>query len=100
MIHDVVHNTSTFEEFSDNTTGFTRQVYACPNLRATEKITATDLNTPTWMRAPGAVSGMFALESAMDELAYALKIDPLELTAHQLCRGRPGKRQAVFKQGA
>jgi xanthine dehydrogenase YagR molybdenum-binding subunit len=42
-------------------------------------ITDTDLNTPTWMRAPGAVSGMFALESAMDELAYALKIDPLEL---------------------
>ena len=79
MIHDVVHNTSTFEEFSDNTTGFTRQVYACPNLRATEKITGTDLNTPTWMRAPGAVSGMFALECAMDELAYELKIDPLEL---------------------
>ena len=79
MIHDVVHNTSTTEEFTDNTTGFTRQVYACPNLRATEKITGTDLNTPTWMRAPGAVSGMFALESAMDELAYALKVDPLEL---------------------
>jgi xanthine dehydrogenase YagR molybdenum-binding subunit len=42
-------------------------------------IVPTDLNTPTWMRAPGAVSGMFALECAMDELAYALKIDPLEL---------------------
>jgi xanthine dehydrogenase YagR molybdenum-binding subunit len=79
MVHEVVHNTSTFEEFSDNTTGFTRQVYACPNLYAPLKIANTDLNTPTWMRAPGAVSGMFALESAMDELAYALKIDPLEL---------------------
>ncbi|HEX8139790.1 MAG TPA: xanthine dehydrogenase family protein molybdopterin-binding subunit [Pyrinomonadaceae bacterium] len=79
MIHEAVHNTSTFEEFSDNTTGFTRQVYACPNLYAPTKITDTDLNTPTWMRAPGAVSGMFALECAMDELAYALKIDPLEL---------------------
>lgn len=79
MIHEVVHNTSSFEEFSDATTNFTRQVYACPNLYAPLKITGTDLNTPTWMRAPGAVSGMFALESAMDELAYALKIDPLEL---------------------
>jgi xanthine dehydrogenase YagR molybdenum-binding subunit len=79
MIHEVVHNTSTFEEFSDSTTQFTRQVYACPNIYAPLKITNTDLNTPTWMRAPGAVSGMFALESAMDELAYALKIDPLEL---------------------
>jgi xanthine dehydrogenase YagR molybdenum-binding subunit len=79
MIHQVVHNTSTFEEFSDATTRFTRQVYACPNLHAEEKIADTDLNTPTWMRAPGAVSGMFALECAMDELAYALRIDPLEL---------------------
>src|SRR5215208_3853380 len=79
MIHEAVHNTSTFEEFNDNTTGFTRQVYACPNLFAPTKIVDTDLNTPTWMRAPGAVSGMFALECAMDELAYALKIDPLEL---------------------
>ncbi len=79
MIHEAVHNTSSFEDFNDNTTGFTRQVYACPNLFAPTKITDTDLNTPTWMRAPGAVSGMFALECAMDELAYALKIDPLEL---------------------
>ncbi len=79
MIHEVVHNTSNIEEFSDETTLFTRQVYACPNLYAPLKITNTDLPTPTWMRAPGAVSGMFALESAMDELAYALKIDPLEL---------------------
>src|SRR5919107_617546 len=79
MIHDVVHNTSSFEEFNDGTTNFTRQVYACPNLYAPVRIASTNLNTPTWMRAPGAVSGMFALECAMDELAYALKIDPLEL---------------------
>ncbi|HEX8431997.1 MAG TPA: xanthine dehydrogenase family protein molybdopterin-binding subunit, partial [Longimicrobium sp.] len=79
MIHEAVHNTSSFDEFSDSTTGFTRQVYACPNLDAPLRITSTDLATPTWMRAPGAVSGMFALESAMDELAYALNIDPLQL---------------------
>jgi xanthine dehydrogenase YagR molybdenum-binding subunit len=79
MIHDAVHNTSSFEEFNDGTTNFTRQVYACPNLYAPVKIADTDFNTPTWMRAPGAVSGMFALECAMDELAYTLKIDPLEL---------------------
>src|SRR5687768_15201963 len=79
MIHEAVHNTSSFEAFNDGTTNFTRQVYACPNLYAPVKVTNTDLNTPTWMRAPGAVSGMFALECAMDELAYSLKIDPLEL---------------------
>ena len=79
IIHDVVHNTSSFEEFSDDTTAFPPSVYACPNYYARLRVTNTDLNTPTWMRAPGAVSGMFALECAMDELAYALKIDPLEL---------------------
>jgi xanthine dehydrogenase YagR molybdenum-binding subunit len=79
MIHEAVHNTSSFEMFNDGTTNFTRQVYACPNLYAPLKVAHTDLNTPTWMRAPGAVSGMFALECAMDELAYSLKIDPLEL---------------------
>ena len=79
IVQEAFHNTSSFEPFSDNTTGFLKQVYACPNLHAPLKVAATDLATPTWMRAPGAVSGMFALESAMDELAYALKIDPLQL---------------------
>ncbi|MFT3760973.1 xanthine dehydrogenase family protein molybdopterin-binding subunit [Thauera sp.] len=79
LVHEAFHNTSSFEPFSDATTRFVTQVYACPNLNAPLKVAAVDLATPTWMRAPGAVSGMFALESAMDELAYALKIDPLEL---------------------
>lgn len=79
IVQEAFHNTSSFESFSDNTTGFLKQVYACPNLDMPLKIATTDLSTPTWMRAPGAVSGMFALESAMDELAYKLKIDPLQL---------------------
>jgi len=79
MVQEAFHNTSSFENFSDNTTGFLKQVYACENLSMPLKVAATDLATPTWMRAPGAVSGMFALESAMDELAYALKMDPMEL---------------------
>src|SRR5215203_3740776 len=79
IVHEAVHNTSAFEEFSDATTMFTRQIYACPNVSAPLRLVETDLPTPTWMRAPGAVSGMFALECAMDELAYALKMDPLEL---------------------
>jgi len=79
MIHEAVHNTSSFEEFNDGTTGFPRQVYACPNVDTPIRIVDTDLNTPTWMRAPGAVSGMFAVECALDELAYAVNVDPLQL---------------------
>jgi xanthine dehydrogenase YagR molybdenum-binding subunit len=108
MIHDVVHNTSSFEEFSDDTTGFTRQVYACPNYHSPLKLAAIDLNTPTWMRAPGAVSGMFAMECAMDELAYAVKVDPLELRLINYAEvdpesGRPFSSKALrecYKLGA
>jgi xanthine dehydrogenase YagR molybdenum-binding subunit len=79
IIHEAVNNTSTFEDYGDGATNFTKTIYACPNLTTTEKLVKTDLPTPFAMRAPGAVSGMFALESALDELAYKLKIDPLEL---------------------
>ncbi len=79
VIHESVNNTSSFEDYADYTTDFTKTIYACPNLQAVTKVTKTDLPTPFAMRAPGAVSGMFALESALDELAYKLKIDPLEL---------------------
>ena len=77
--HEAVNNTSTYEDYSDSTTNFTKTIYACPNLETSDKVVKTDLPTPFAMRAPGAVSGMFALESALDELAYKLKIDPLEL---------------------
>ena len=77
--HEAVNNTSTFEDYSDSTTNFTKTIYACPNLETSDKLVKTDLPTPFAMRAPGAVSGMFALESALDELAHKLKIDPMEL---------------------
>ena len=79
IIHESVNNTSSFEEYADNTTNFTKTIYACPNLETSDKLVKTDLPTPFAMRAPGAVSGMFALESALDELAHKLKIDPMEL---------------------
>ncbi len=44
-----------------------------------ERLVRLDIGTPTFTRAPGESSGSFAIESAMDELAYALKMDPLEL---------------------
>lgn len=78
IIHEAVNNTSTFENHGDNANNWTRRIYACPNLDTPSRIVKTDLPTPCAMRAPGAVSGMFALESAIDELAYKLKIDPLE----------------------
>ncbi len=79
IIHSAVTNTASYENFSDGVVDVSRSLYVCPNVQTDEKIAKTDMQTPLWMRAPGAVSGMFALESALDELSYTLKIDPLEL---------------------
>jgi xanthine dehydrogenase YagR molybdenum-binding subunit len=54
-------------------------IYACPHLQVKYRLARINAGTPTFMRAPGEAPGMFALESAMDELAYALNIDPIEI---------------------
>ena len=77
--HRDVINTSTYEDYTDNFFHVARLIYACPNVKTLFENVKTDLPTPAAMRAPGAVSQMFALECGMDELAYELGIDPLEL---------------------
>jgi xanthine dehydrogenase YagR molybdenum-binding subunit len=79
LIHDSRNNSSTFDDYVENTTSMPRTLYACPNAHTSQQTVHTNMPTPAAMRAPGAVSGMFALECAMDELAYALKMDPMEL---------------------
>jgi len=108
IIHEATGNTSTFEDFAENPNTFGRTLYNCPNYDTPYKLAKTDLPTPTWMRAPGAVSGAFALESAIDELAYELKIDPLEFRIINYAKKDPdtGKEFSskalmdCFKQGA
>lgn len=57
----------------------TGRMYACPNIHTAVSIIHADRNTPGFMRAPAETPYMFALESAMDELAYELRMDPIEL---------------------
>ena len=57
----------------------TARMYACPNIETAVNVVHADRNTPGFMRAPPDTPYMFALESAMDELAYALNLDPIEL---------------------
>ncbi|MGH2901844.1 MAG: xanthine dehydrogenase family protein molybdopterin-binding subunit, partial [Solirubrobacteraceae bacterium] len=77
--HDSVSASSRFEEFVEHTTIPTRGLYATPNLTTTERLVSLDIGPPANQRGPGEASGLFALESAIDELAVALAIDPLEL---------------------
>jgi xanthine dehydrogenase YagR molybdenum-binding subunit len=77
--HDVVEQTSTVREFAEQTATATRMLYAAAHRRTTHRLVALDVPTPSWMRAPGECPGMYALESAMDELAIACGLDPVEL---------------------
>ncbi|HEX3895101.1 MAG TPA: xanthine dehydrogenase family protein molybdopterin-binding subunit [Rudaea sp.] len=77
--HDVTSSTSTFEDWVESSAVVTRMLYACPNVSTTHRLVKLNLGTPTFMRAPGESTGTYAIEAAMDELAYALKLDPLEL---------------------
>ncbi|MEH2327566.1 xanthine dehydrogenase family protein molybdopterin-binding subunit [Nostoc sp.] len=77
--HAGISQTSTFDEFIEPVGKSARMIYACPNIETSHHLVQLDEGTPTFMRAPGEASGSFALESAMDELAYALNIDPVEL---------------------
>jgi xanthine dehydrogenase YagR molybdenum-binding subunit len=79
IAHDVVEQTSTVEEFAEQTAIATRMMYASPSRRTTHRLVPLDVPTPSWMRAPGECPGMYALESAMDELANACGVDPVEL---------------------
>ena len=79
MRHEVVSETARFDEFVEPSAVQTRMLYACPNISTSHRLVRIDIPSPTFQRAPGESTGTFALESAMDELSYALKLDPLEL---------------------
>ena len=72
-------------------------MYAAPNRRTTQRVAALDVPTPTIMRAPGEATGMFALESAMDELAIACGLDPVELRIRNEPDVHPRVRPAVLQ---
>ena len=77
--HHSKSNTSTIEDWVEPALSQTRMLYATPNLEAQYDLVRLNVGSPTFMRAPGESTGTFALESAMDELAYALGMDPVAL---------------------
>jgi xanthine dehydrogenase YagR molybdenum-binding subunit len=78
ITHEAITVTSRYEDFHRQETGWSGLLYKSAHARYTHKLARLDLATPSDMRAPSAAPGVYALESAMDELAAALKLDPLE----------------------
>jgi xanthine dehydrogenase YagR molybdenum-binding subunit len=79
VTHEAVTVTSRYEDFHRQETGWSGLLYKCANAKHTHKLARLDLATPCDMRAPSAATAVYALECEMDELAVALKLDPLEL---------------------
>ena len=77
--HDAVSMTSQFEDFQRSFVSWSSQLYRCPNSELAQRLVKLDVNTPCDMRGPGGTEGVWAIECAMDELAYAANVDPLEL---------------------
>lgn len=79
IIHEGASSCSSRDPFVEPFSAQTYKLYAAPHRRVEQKIVHLNASQPTTMRAPGEASGMFALESAMDELACELGIDPVQL---------------------
>jgi xanthine dehydrogenase YagR molybdenum-binding subunit len=79
VTHEAIGVTSQFEDFSRNDTGWAALLYKSANAKYLHRLARLDVPTSCDMRGPGAATGVYALESAMDELAVALKLDPIEL---------------------
>lgn len=77
--HEAISNTSRYEDFREGIVEASKFLYACENVDTKYSLLPLDLSTPIWMRGPGEATGCFALESAIDELSYKLKMDPIQL---------------------
>ena len=77
--HDSTSHTSRYEDYVEPCANVTRMLYESPNIETTHRLVKLDLGAPTFQRAPGEAPGTFAIESAMDELALSLGMDPVEL---------------------
>ncbi len=89
--HDTVAHTSMLEDWIEPCGIVTRMLYASPHRETTHRLARMHTGTPTFMRAPGEATGSFALESAMDELAHQLGMDPLALRLKNDAERDPGK---------
>jgi xanthine dehydrogenase YagR molybdenum-binding subunit len=88
--HDVISHTAAIEDYVESATDPTRALYACSNGATTQRVARLDVGIPTFQRAPGEATGSFAIESALDELASRLDIDPLELRLRNHADTEPG----------
>ena len=89
--HHSIGQTSTYEEFTESTLQQTRMMYASPSVSTRYRLLPLNVATPIWMRGPGEATGAFALESAMDEMAHAIEMDPIDFRLLNYTESDPDK---------
>jgi len=89
--HDTVAYTSMIEDWIEPCGLVTRMMYESPNQETSHRLARMNLGTPTFMRAPGEATGSYAQDAAIDELAYELNMDPLDLRLKNYTERDPGK---------
>ena len=108
IVHSAIAETSRFEDYVEVVVNWSGQLYACDNIKLDYKVVDLDQYSPMDMRAPGAAHGVHALEVAMDELSYALRMDPLALRLKNYAERNPmddlpystKELRACYEQGA
>jgi xanthine dehydrogenase YagR molybdenum-binding subunit len=91
MTYDTLCHTSTFDEFIETASLPARMLYPMPNNSTSHRAVRSDIGTPSFTRAPGEAPGTYGLEAAIDELAYELNMDPLELRLKNYAETDPEK---------
>ncbi|MCV7255387.1 xanthine dehydrogenase family protein molybdopterin-binding subunit [Mycobacterium hackensackense] len=91
MTHEIRGETSSYETFTEEVLAPGQMLYSVPNVAQSYSTVPLDVNTPIWMRGPGMATAVMVVESAMDELAYELGMDPIELRL----RNEPGNDQST-----
>jgi xanthine dehydrogenase YagR molybdenum-binding subunit len=108
IMHDAVAETSRSEDFAETVVNWSGMLYRCQHMKLGYKLVDLDQFTPMDMRAPGAAHGLFALETAMDELSYEVGIDPLALRLKNYAEVDPSdglpysskELRACYREGA
>ena len=89
IAHDTLTASSSFDDFFEPAGGVAHTLYAAPAIATTHRGVRLDIGTPTFMRAPGEATGSIALESAIDEMAEACGLDPLEFRLRNYAEVEP-----------
>ena len=97
--HTAISQTSQFEDYIETVVNWGNLLYACGNVQQAHTIVPLDVYTPLDMRAPGGTTGVHALECAIDELAYELKMDPLQFRVKNYTETDSGSGKPFSSKG-